>query len=170
MPIRPPEAPDLAVLDNGHLGEALVHVDPDRPHPASLGASTTTGRPGNTTPADPRSRRNRTSRTGRPDGSTGSNAHKTHGLPTACAPHGPASGADSFAGRDRSPVHSRWFSKLKHRCIWREEFETLDEARAAISDYVDRYHHRPHSRLAYRTPREVAQTWKDPEDQSIRAA
>ncbi len=25
-----------------------------------------------------------------------------------------------------------WFSKLKQRCIWRNEFETLDEARAAI--------------------------------------
>jgi transposase InsO family protein len=31
-----------------------------------------------------------------------------------------------------------WFSKLKQRCIWREEFETLDEARAAIGAYVDR--------------------------------
>jgi len=31
-------------------------------------------------------------------------------------------------------------------------------------------HHRPHSRLAYRTPREVAATWKDHDDQSIPAA
>ena len=31
-----------------------------------------------------------------------------------------------------------WFSKLKQRCIWREEFETLDEARAD-----DRRLHRP---------------------------
>jgi putative transposase len=63
-----------------------------------------------------------------------------------------------------------WFSKLKQRCIWREEFETLDEARAAIGGYVDRYHHRPHSRLAYRTPREVAATWKDHDDQPTPAA
>jgi putative transposase len=63
-----------------------------------------------------------------------------------------------------------WFSKLKHRCIWREEFETLDEARAAIAGYVDAYHHRPHQGLAYRTPAEVAQTWKDQHDQSIPAA
>jgi putative transposase len=63
-----------------------------------------------------------------------------------------------------------WFSKLKQRCIWREEFETLDEAREKIGAYVDRYHHRPHSRLAYRTPREVAATWKDHDDQSIPAA
>src|SRR5512132_3617872 len=48
-----------------------------------------------------------------------------------------------------------WFSKLKQRCVWREEFETLDDARHAIGAYIDGYHHRPHSGLAYRTPREV---------------
>jgi putative transposase len=63
-----------------------------------------------------------------------------------------------------------WFSKLKQRCIWRQEFETLDEARAAIGAYVDRYHHRPHQGLAYRTPREVAATWKDHDDQLTPAA
>jgi putative transposase len=63
-----------------------------------------------------------------------------------------------------------WFGKLKQRCIWREEFETLDQARAAIGDYIDGYHHRPHQGLAYRTPREVAATWKDHDDQSIPAA
>jgi putative transposase len=38
-----------------------------------------------------------------------------------------------------------WFSKLKERLVWRSEFETLDEARAAIAAYVETYHHRPHS-------------------------
>ena len=38
-----------------------------------------------------------------------------------------------------------WFGKLKLRCVWREEFETLDEARAQVGAYIDRYHHRPHS-------------------------
>jgi putative transposase len=63
-----------------------------------------------------------------------------------------------------------WFAKLKQRCVWREEFETLDEARQKIGAYVDAYHHRPHQSLAYRTPTEVAATWKDVEDQSIPAA
>jgi len=63
-----------------------------------------------------------------------------------------------------------WFSKLKERCVWREEFETLDDAREAISSYIDRYHHRPHSRLAYKTPREVAALWKDPHDHLTPAA
>ncbi len=54
-----------------------------------------------------------------------------------------------------------WFSKLKERLIWREEFETLDQAREAIGAYVERYHHRPHQFLGYRTPKEVRQTWED---------
>ncbi len=54
-----------------------------------------------------------------------------------------------------------WFSKIKERCVWREEFETLDQARQAVGGYVDRYHHRPHSSLNYRTPLEVRQTWED---------
>ena len=54
-----------------------------------------------------------------------------------------------------------WFGRLKERCVWREEFETLEQARQAVGDYVDRYHHRPHSRLNYNTPREVAATWND---------
>lgn len=58
-----------------------------------------------------------------------------------------------------------WFGKLKERLIWRSEFETLDEARAAIEGYVDRYHHRPHSGLDYRTPKEVRQTWEDAQDE-----
>jgi putative transposase len=54
-----------------------------------------------------------------------------------------------------------WFGKLKECCIWRNEFETIDEAREAIATYVTHYHHRPHSRLDYRTPLEVAATWND---------
>ncbi len=54
-----------------------------------------------------------------------------------------------------------WFSKLKERCVWLHEFETLDQAREVIAGHIDRYHHRPHSGLNYRTPSEVAQTWDD---------
>ena len=58
-----------------------------------------------------------------------------------------------------------WFSKLKERLIWRMEFETLDQLRAELAAYVDRYHHRPHSGLDYRTPKEVRQTWDDAQEQ-----
>jgi putative transposase len=54
-----------------------------------------------------------------------------------------------------------WFSKLKERCVWRHEFETLDQARQIIGAYIDHYHQRPHSGLGYRTPAEVRQTWDD---------
>jgi putative transposase len=54
-----------------------------------------------------------------------------------------------------------WFGKLKEREVWLNEYETLDDARQGISGYVDRYHHRPHSRLDYKTPYEVKQTWED---------
>ena len=54
-----------------------------------------------------------------------------------------------------------WFGKLKQREVWLNEYETLDDARRGIGGYVDRYHHRPHSRLNYRTPAEVRRTWED---------
>lgn len=57
-----------------------------------------------------------------------------------------------------------WFRYLKERCIWRNEFETLDDARAAIAAYVEHYHHRPHSGLDYHTPKEVRQTWEDAQE------
>jgi putative transposase len=54
-----------------------------------------------------------------------------------------------------------WFGKLKEREVWLNEYETLDDARRGIGGYVDRYHHRPHSGLDYKTPLEVRQTWED---------
>jgi putative transposase len=49
-----------------------------------------------------------------------------------------------------------WFRYLKERVIWRNEFETIDQARAAIGAYVDHYHDRPHLGIDYRTPKEEA--------------
>jgi len=54
-----------------------------------------------------------------------------------------------------------WFGKLKEREVWLNEYETLDDARAGVGGYVERYHHRPHSGLNYRTPTEVRETWED---------
>jgi putative transposase len=45
--------------------------------------------------------------------------------------------------------------------VWLKEYETIDDARRGIGGYVDRYHHRPHSGLDYRTPDEVRRTWED---------
>lgn len=53
-----------------------------------------------------------------------------------------------------------WFGQFKKRCAWRAEWETIEQARSEITAYIDTYHHRPHSGLAYRTPAEVAETWR----------
>jgi hypothetical protein len=60
--------------------------------------------------------------------------------------------------RPRSQAFSEsWFRKLNEREVWLNEYETLDDARRGIGGYVDRYQHRPHSGLNYRTPLEVRQ-------------
>jgi putative transposase len=63
-----------------------------------------------------------------------------------------------------------WFGKRKEREVWLNEYETLDDARAGIGGYVDRYHHRPHSSLDSRTPYEVARTWEDQQELQKHAA
>jgi putative transposase len=63
-----------------------------------------------------------------------------------------------------------WFGELKEREVWLNEYETLDDARHGIGAYVDRYHHRPHSGLNYRTPHEVRRTWEDQQELQKQAA
>ena len=53
-----------------------------------------------------------------------------------------------------------WFGQFKKRVVWRCEWETLDQARKEITEYIATYHHRPHSGIAYRTPAQVAETWR----------
>jgi putative transposase len=53
-----------------------------------------------------------------------------------------------------------WFGKLKEREVWRNQYETLDDAIAGVRGYIDRYHQRPHSSLNYQTPLEVAAIWR----------
>ncbi len=54
-----------------------------------------------------------------------------------------------------------WFGQFKKRCAWRAEWETIEHARSDIAAYIDTYHHRPHSGLGYRTPAQVATTWRN---------
>jgi putative transposase len=112
--------------------------------------------------------------------------HVAPGMLTLGTDNGTAYTSKKFRARlaDHQVVHRRggyrdpesqafiesWFSKLKLRCVWREEFETLDEAREKIGQYIDSYHQRPHSGLNYNTPHEVAATWNDHTDHSKTAA
>jgi hypothetical protein len=61
---------------------------------------------------------------------------------SACAPRArPALSGLGIAHRrgdygDRAPsVIELWFRDLKRRCVWRNEFETLDQARGVIAAY-----------------------------------
>jgi putative transposase len=103
-------------------------------------------------------------------GSDNGTAFTSRAFRARLAEHGITHRRGGYRDPESQAFIESWFSKLKLRCVWREEFETLAEARSKIGRYIDRYHHRPHSRLAYRTPREVAATWKDHDDQSIPAA
>ena len=103
-------------------------------------------------------------------GSDNGTAFTSRAVRARLAEHGITHRRGGYRDPESQAFIESWFSKLKLRLIWREEFETLEQARGAIAGYIDRYHHRPHSGLAYRTPREVAATWQDHRDDLTPAA
>jgi putative transposase len=117
----------------------------------------------------PRQNPRKPDRVRRSGGSPGS-AFTSRAFRAWLAEHGITHRRGGYRDPESQAFIESWFGKLKQRCIWREEFETLEQARAAIGAYIDRYHHRPHSSLAYKTPAEVAQTWKDHDDHLTPAA
>ena len=47
----------------------------------------------------------------------------------------------------------RFFRSLKEECVWQHTFQTFEEARRIIRDWVHWYNERrPHSALGYRSP------------------
>src|SRR3954453_83774 len=54
-----------------------------------------------------------------------------------------------------------WFRCLRERVIWRNEFETIDQARAAIGADAGHDHERAHLGIDDRMAKEVRQTWVD---------
>ena len=103
-------------------------------------------------------------------GSDNGTAFTSRAFRARLADHGITHRRGGYRDPESQAFIESWFSKLKLRLIWRQAFETLDQARTAIATYIERYHHRPHSRLAYRTPREVAATWQDHRDDLTPAA
>ncbi len=88
-------------------------------------------------------------------------AYTSRAFRARLAEHGVTHRRGGYRDPESQAFIESWFSKLKLRCVWREEFETLAQARAVIGAFINTYHHRPHSGLNYRTPAEVAQTWHD---------
>jgi putative transposase len=93
-------------------------------------------------------------------GTDNGTAYTSRAFRARLAEHGIAHRRGGYRDPASQAFIESWSSKLKQRRVWREEFETLEQARAVIGA-DDGYHHRPHSGLAYRTPREVAATWKE---------
>lgn len=103
-------------------------------------------------------------------GTDNGTAYTSRSFRAHLAEHGITHRRGGYRDPESQAFIESWFSKLKLRCVWREEFETIQEARQKIGAYIDRYHDRPHSSMAYKTPLEVAATWKDHTDHSKTAA
>jgi putative transposase len=94
-------------------------------------------------------------------GTDNGSAFTSRGFRARLAEHGITHRRGGYRDPESQAFIESWFGKLKERLVWRSEFETLDQARKEIANYIDSYHHRPHSGLRYRTPAEVRQTWED---------
>jgi len=54
---------------------------------------------------------------------------------------------------EQNGMIERFFRSLKEECIWQHTFQTFEEARRVIRDWVQWYNHgRPHSALDYQSP------------------
>jgi putative transposase len=56
---------------------------------------------------------------------------------------------------EQNGLIERFFRSLKEECVWQNRFESFNEARTAISQWIRWYNTgRPHQALGYLTPRE----------------
>ena len=54
---------------------------------------------------------------------------------------------------EQNGMIERFFRSLKEECVWQHTFQTFEEARRIIRDWVPWYNHeRPHQALGYRSP------------------
>ena len=54
---------------------------------------------------------------------------------------------------EQNGIIERFFRSLKEECVWQQTFQTFEEARRIIRDWVQWYNHeRPHQALGYRSP------------------
>ena len=54
---------------------------------------------------------------------------------------------------EQNGIIERFFRSLKEECVWQQTFQTFEEARRIIRNWVRWYNHgRPHSALSYRSP------------------
>ena len=54
---------------------------------------------------------------------------------------------------EQNGIIERFFRSLKEECVWQHVFQTFEEARRVIRDWLQWYNHdRPHQALGYRSP------------------
>jgi putative transposase len=54
---------------------------------------------------------------------------------------------------EQNGIIERFFRSLKEECVWQHTFQTLDEARRVVRDWMRWYNEaRPHQALGYRSP------------------
>lgn len=63
-----------------------------------------------------------------------------------------------YGGPESQASTESRFGQRTKGCAWRTEWETIEHARAQIAASSDTSHHRPHSRLGYHTPTDVARS------------
>jgi putative transposase len=58
-----------------------------------------------------------------------------------------------LSGTEQNGLIERFFCSLKEECVWQHVFQTFEEARGVIRDWLRRYKkERPHQALGYRSP------------------
>jgi putative transposase len=54
---------------------------------------------------------------------------------------------------EENDISERYVRILKEECVWQQMFQTFEEARRIILDWVPRYNHgQPHCALGYQNP------------------
>jgi len=54
---------------------------------------------------------------------------------------------------EQNGIIERFFRSLKEECVWQHRFQTFEEARRVIQDWMRWYNEeRPHQALGYRSP------------------
>jgi putative transposase len=54
---------------------------------------------------------------------------------------------------EENGIIERFFRRLKEECVWQHTFQTFEEARRIIRDWMQWYNRdRPHQALGYRSP------------------
>jgi putative transposase len=62
---------------------------------------------------------------------------------------------------EQNGLAERFIRSLKEECVWQNNFESIEQARARIAKWIEWYNSgRPHQSLNYKTPDAVHAQWQ----------